>query len=343
MRIRIHTYSRTTFKGWNCRHDWYPYFEGSTRMYDEEKLKQMEAKNIEYPDGSMHTLYEAEQKQRAYERKIRETKRVIAAFDETLKSIKPTDHTILRESVQRAFDKNTLKLKQQEKNMKEFCNYTGLSIKSSRTQTLSYGKSVSQKVVQRNNKINEVCDMYKVDFGNMSKLQIFELDRKALQVKRNDFVGSDKRNGNFAIMLYNNEYYYAHTRANIINGFENDAFSKFRGDKSHLARTEVDNNKRIFTTFDVEQSTGKKPLASNDALIRKNTYEDTEAKLFESLEKMWYNGKNKTINILSERGMCDSCKSVAEQFIKKHPEAKVNIVSGKLNTGNPWKGRKPYD
>lgn len=37
------------------------------------------------------------------------------------------------------------------------------------------------------------------------------------------------------------------------------------------------------------------------------------------LKKMWYNGKNKTINILSERGMCDSCKSVAEQFIKKHP------------------------
>ena len=30
-------------------------------MYDEEKLKQMEAKNIEYPDSSMHMLYEAEQ------------------------------------------------------------------------------------------------------------------------------------------------------------------------------------------------------------------------------------------------------------------------------------------
>jgi hypothetical protein len=68
------------FKGWHCRHDWYPYFCG-TRMYDEKKLKQMDAKNIQYPDGSMHTL----------------------------------DHTILRESVQRAFDKNTLKLKQQEK------------------------------------------------------------------------------------------------------------------------------------------------------------------------------------------------------------------------------------
>lgn len=37
------------------------------------------------------------------------------------------------------------------------------------------------------------------------------------------------------------------------------------------------------------------------------------------LKKCGIMAKNKTINILSERGMCDSCKSVAEQFIKKHP------------------------
>lgn len=55
-------------------------------MYDEEKLKQMDAKSIEYPDGSMHTLYEAEQKQRAYERKIRESKRILAAYDECIKN-----------------------------------------------------------------------------------------------------------------------------------------------------------------------------------------------------------------------------------------------------------------
>lgn len=55
-------------------------------MYDEEKLKQMEAKNIEYPDGSMCTLYEAEQKQRAYGRKIRESKRILAAYDESVKN-----------------------------------------------------------------------------------------------------------------------------------------------------------------------------------------------------------------------------------------------------------------
>ena len=55
-------------------------------MYDEEKLKQMEAKNIEYPDGSMYTLYEAEQKQRAYERKIRESKRILPLTMKALKT-----------------------------------------------------------------------------------------------------------------------------------------------------------------------------------------------------------------------------------------------------------------
>lgn len=41
-------------------------------MYSAKGLEELNAKNIEYPDGSMHTLYEAEQ-QRAMERKIRET------------------------------------------------------------------------------------------------------------------------------------------------------------------------------------------------------------------------------------------------------------------------------
>lgn len=77
-------------------------------MYDEEKLKQMDAKSIEYPDGSMHTLYEAEQKQRAYERKIRESKRILAAYDE---SIKGAEDNAKRKAYQNIFDKESVKLK----------------------------------------------------------------------------------------------------------------------------------------------------------------------------------------------------------------------------------------
>ena len=50
-------------------------------MYSAKDIEELNAKNIEYPEGSMHTLYDAEQQQRAFERKIRETKRILAACD----------------------------------------------------------------------------------------------------------------------------------------------------------------------------------------------------------------------------------------------------------------------
>lgn len=136
------------FKGWNCRHDWYPYF-GGTRMYDEEKLKQMDAKNIEYPDGSMHTLYEAEQKQRAYERKIRESKRILAAYDE---SIKGAEDNAVRKAYQNIFDKESVKLKRRESELDNFCDKTGLLKRSDRVQKYGFGRSTAQKSVQANKK-----------------------------------------------------------------------------------------------------------------------------------------------------------------------------------------------
>ncbi|WP_449076885.1 phage minor capsid protein [Ruminococcus sp.] len=147
--MRIHTYSRITFKGWNCRHDWYPYFEGSTRMYDEEKLKQMEAKNIEYPDGSMYTLYEAEQKQRAYERKIRESKRILAAYDE---SVKNADDEAIKKAYQNIFNKESVKLKNREAELNNFCDKTGLLKRNDRVQKYGFGRSTAQKAVQANKK-----------------------------------------------------------------------------------------------------------------------------------------------------------------------------------------------
>lgn len=137
------------FKGWNCRHDWYPYFEGSTRMYDEEKLKQMDAKNIQYPDGSMHTLYEAEQKQRAYERKIRESKRILAAYDE---SIKNADDEAIKKAYQNIFDKESVKLKKREAELNNFCDKTGLLKRNDRVQKYGFGRSTAQKAVQANKK-----------------------------------------------------------------------------------------------------------------------------------------------------------------------------------------------
>lgn len=60
--------------GVNCRHSYYPYFEGMDKHNTQDELNNMNEKNIDY-DGVKMTKYEAEQKQRAMERKIRQWKR----------------------------------------------------------------------------------------------------------------------------------------------------------------------------------------------------------------------------------------------------------------------------
>lgn len=137
------------FKGWNCRHDWYPYFEGSSRMYSDKDLEELNAKNIEYPDGSMHTLYEAEQQQRAFERKIRATKRTLAACDEALNNL--SDEQLLQK-LEKNFSHYSSKLKRQESELNSFCKRTGLLPDRSRQQAYGFGRSTAQKAVWKNKK-----------------------------------------------------------------------------------------------------------------------------------------------------------------------------------------------
>lgn len=145
------------FKGWNCRHDWYPYFEGSTKMYSEKDLKELDAKNIKFPDGSMHTLYEAEQHQRAFERKIRKTKRTLAACDEALNNL--SDEKLLK-NLQKEFNSHSKKLKRQEAELNTFCRKTNLLPDNSRTQVTGFSRSTAQKAVWSNKKELEKYTKY---------------------------------------------------------------------------------------------------------------------------------------------------------------------------------------
>lgn len=115
-------------------------------MYSAKEIEELNAKNIEYPDGSMHTLYEAEQQQRVYERKIRETKRILAAQDECITN---TDSESLRNAMQRDFDRYSVKLKNREDQLNIFCEKTGLLKDYSRSQKYGFGRSTAQKSVQR--------------------------------------------------------------------------------------------------------------------------------------------------------------------------------------------------
>lgn len=124
------------FMGWNCRHAWNPFFEGiSRRSWTNEKLGQLNARNIAY-DGQKYTEYEISQMQRKMEREIRATKRALAGLDAA--------------EFQAEFTQQSVKLKQQEAQLKAFTRQTGQRVDTLRTQVQGFGRSQTQKAVAQN-------------------------------------------------------------------------------------------------------------------------------------------------------------------------------------------------
>lgn len=143
------------FGGWNCRHDWYPFFEGiSTRAYTDERLKELNAKNIEY-NGEMYSEYEISQMQRKMERDIRQLKREAVAADTGAKNASSEE---LAKQFSDEFTQTSVKLKEKERKLKDFLNETGQLPDSSRVWSNGFDKSVSQKAVQANKKLLQKLD-----------------------------------------------------------------------------------------------------------------------------------------------------------------------------------------
>lgn len=72
--------------GWNCKHNYYPFFEGiSTRAYTEKDLEEMEAEKYTYNGHKMNEA-DAIDKQRYIERNIRRWKREYAGMKAINKS-----------------------------------------------------------------------------------------------------------------------------------------------------------------------------------------------------------------------------------------------------------------
>lgn len=137
------------FGGWNCRHDWYPFFEGiSVRNYIEERLREMNAKNIEY-NGKKYTEYEISQMQRKFERDIRSLKREAVAYD-TARNNAPDNK--LKQQFSDDFTAISVKLKNKERQLRDFLEKTGQLPDNARTQVLGFGRSTAQKAVWANKK-----------------------------------------------------------------------------------------------------------------------------------------------------------------------------------------------
>lgn len=72
-----------------------------------------------------------------------------------------------------------------------------------------------------------------------------------------------------------------------------------------------------------QQAFKTKKIGNHDRIV------DSEAKLFEYAASICNDGKNHELLMLSELPSCASCLGVLEQFQKRYPEVKVQMVSTK--------------
>ena len=140
--------------GWNCRHSFFPYFDGMKQVYTQAELNEMNAKNIEY-NGKMYSEYEATQIQRGYERNIRRSKREIAAS-------KAAD---LPDVEQRA----KASLARYQRNQADFIKQTGLKRQYGRENVEGFSrneaaKARGQEVIARNQR-EKVAKIQKEEYN----------------------------------------------------------------------------------------------------------------------------------------------------------------------------------
>ena len=118
----------TGFKGINCRHDWYPYYKGSTRTYTQNELNKWKNEKVTY-NGKKISKYDATQIQRRMERQIRADKKELKVQQALLTS---NNKDINIEEVQAEI--RNIKARQKEHNdiLNNFLNQTGLRKDNSR-------------------------------------------------------------------------------------------------------------------------------------------------------------------------------------------------------------------
>lgn len=131
------------FKGWNCRHDWFPFFEGlSESTYPREKLREYENQTVTY-NGKTLSYYDATQQQRYIERQIRRWKREYQMMDAA-----GQDTT-----------QASMKLAQWRATEKDFCKQTGLDRDGFRSQVEGFGRSQASRATwEFKNKISKVIE-----------------------------------------------------------------------------------------------------------------------------------------------------------------------------------------
>ena len=142
--------------GWNCRHSFFPFFEGYSKpAYD--------MANFDNEENAR--LYEIEQKQRRYERMVREAKREVSTLQA---SFDAADSAELQEGLSQDLQQAKSKLRNRQKLLREHCQRHDLFNDYSRTYTAGYnGRRTSSGA--KNNTTNTLKSLEKSSLSGKIK------------------------------------------------------------------------------------------------------------------------------------------------------------------------------
>lgn len=157
--------------GWNCRHNFYPYFEGTSRTYSDEELAEMNAPKYTY-NGKKLTEYEATQIQRYNERQIRRWKREYKAMEA---AGQPTDEA-------------AAKLRSWLERQKNFLEQTGLKRQYERENVVGFSREEAKaatkgaeryyqnwsKSIGANDSIKTLAEYYGIKYNNSTDYELLK-------------------------------------------------------------------------------------------------------------------------------------------------------------------------
>lgn len=128
--------------GWNCYHNFYPFFEGlSLRSFDRDPSKKAGRDN--------DTDYENKQVQRSYETAVRKAKHECVAYRAAADS---AQDPVLKQGFEQDFTRASVKLKDREERLKKWVEQTNSVREKGREYVPGFNRSVSQKAVWANRK-----------------------------------------------------------------------------------------------------------------------------------------------------------------------------------------------
>lgn len=347
--------------GANCRHTFHPFIPGvSERLYPDDWLEEQnkrEAQTKEW-NGRQLNAYEQTQQQRKMETAMRAQRQKIRLLQEA--GADKDDIMLEKARYQgqlneyKQFSKKMGLLEQRERiyqdglgkvatnTKQQNARYTPEMMRNAKIDSNQYERykevlkeDAGSLADFRQMKYNDpekwdelqhrysVVRLYDVDSGEMSPSKIYELDQKAFQTKTELFTGTAKRKGNIAVMEFDGVTKFGNSQ---LDEEGDSAYTNFKGDKTTL----------VLQT--------KSPKFKTTVVGNHDRFGDSEAKLFEYAASVAGDGKEHTLNLLSERCMCESCRGVMQQFKENFPNVKVNAVSNakkqaEKNKNKPWAGR----